>query len=249
MLQVAKGLFMGKLAIFFQKNWFKIAVAVLLLYLSVKKEVRLQMNMHTPSGQPAEAPAKAGRFRERFTELLIGTKAVQGPLPGAEQLDFQPFKKEGDFSGVRALAAIAPPMREAFIQRFGRVAKAEQEKFGIPASIVLGNALLISKSGESMQVKLGLNFFGLICSDDWKGEKGEIEGQCYRYYESAWMSFRDHSLFLTTGKFSGMRELKNAGYTEWAEALEEAGYHPFPNYSAQVLRVIREYQLEKWDQP
>ncbi len=239
---------MEKLASFFQRNWFKIAVAALLLYLSIKKDVRLQMNLHAPEEQPAEVPAGAGGvIREKFTEFLLGNQPVQAPLPGAEQMDIQPFRKETDFSGINALSAIAPPMKEAFIQRFGRVAKAEQEKFGIPASIVLGNALLISKSGESMQVKLGLNFFGLPCTDDWKGDKGEIEGQCYRYYESAWMSFRDHSLYITTGKFSKMRSLKDSGYSEWAQALEKAGFRPVPDYAAQVGRVIQTYQLDKWD--
>jgi len=138
-------------------------------------------------------------------------------------------------------------MREAFIQRFGDVAKAEQEKFGIPASIVLGNALLIGKAGESMPVKLGLNFFGLPCTEDWQGEKGEIEGRCYRYYESAWMSFRDHSLFITTGKFSSLRTLKGQPYAEWAEALEKAGFQPVPEYAMQVKKVVRQYGLERWD--
>jgi len=63
------------------------------------------------------------------------------------------------------------------------------------------------------------------------------------------MSFRDHSLYITTGKFSGMRGLKGAPNSEWAQTLEKAGFRPVPNYSGQVLRVIQEYQLEKWDKP
>lgn len=248
MLSDENGYPMKKLASFFQRNWFKIAVAALLVYLSIKKDVRLQMNLHAPSEVPAQVPATAGGgIREKFTELLFGNQPVQAPLPGVEQMDIQPFRKELDFSGVNALATIAAPMKQAFIQRFGRVAQAEKEKFGIPASIVLGNALLISKSGESMQVKLGLNFFGLPCTDDWKGNKGEIEGKCYRYYESAWMSFRDHSLYLTTGKFSGMRGLKDRSYAEWAKYLEKAGFKPVPNYAEQVVRVIQTYELDKWD--
>ena len=244
-----KASLMGKTLLFIQRNWFKIALATLLLYLSFKKDIRLQMNLQGPSEPASEIPVNTGSFREKFTNLVFGGRQVRTPLPGAEQLEIKPFGKEPDFSAFNALAEIPPPMREVFIQRFARVAKEENAKFGIPASLVLGNALLLSKAGESMQVKLALNFFGMLCTDDWKGEKGEIEGKCFRYYETAWMSFRDHSLYITTGKFSGMRGLKGAPNSEWAQTLEKAGFRPVPNYSGQVLRVIQEYQLEKWDKP
>jgi flagellum-specific peptidoglycan hydrolase FlgJ len=237
---------MRKLAAFFQRNWFKIALAVLLVYITFKKEIRLQMNLQRPMEQPAEAPREVRKPREKFTDFLFGQKAGDA-LPGAEQLEIQPFRKETAHAELNALAAIPDPMREVFIERFGRVAKAEQEKFGIPASIVLGNALLIGKAGEAMSVKLGLNFFGLTCTEDWLGEKGEIEGRCFRYYESAWMSFRDHSLFITTGKFSSLRSLKGQTYSAWADALEKAGFKPVPDYALQVKTVIRRYGLAQWD--
>jgi flagellum-specific peptidoglycan hydrolase FlgJ len=61
------------------------------------------------------------------------------------------------------------------------------------------------------------------------------------------MSFRDHSLFITTGKFSSLRTLKGQPYAEWAEALEKAGFQPVPEYAMQVKKVVRQYGLERWD--
>lgn len=237
---------MEKITAFLRNNWFKIAIAVLLIFIAFKKDISLQMNMNAPVDQ---VPMQTERpvSREKFTDQALSRKASTKRVLETERLDLQPFRKEEDMAVVQEVAALPAPMREAFIQRFGKVAQAEQEKFGIPASIVLGNAMLISRSGESMQVKLGLNFFGLTCTPDWQGEKGEIEGKCVRYYESAWMSFRDHSLYITTGKFSKMRTLGGTDYATWAKALEKEGFQPVPNYARQVLKLIEQYQLSRWD--
>ena len=64
---------------------------------------------------------------------------------------------------------------------------------------------------------------------------------------TAWMSFRDHSLYLTTGKYSGTRALKGKDFSAWALFLEKEGFAPIPNYSLQVLEVIQTYDLDRAD--
>lgn len=240
---------MGKLTIFLRNNWFKIAIAVLLVFIAFKKDISFNVNMNAPAQQAAPgAPAsqEPQRPKEHLTEDRLAKKGAFFQK-GIERLDVQPFRKNADLIQVMELSKVDAPIREAFIARFRPVAKGEQEKFGIPASIILGNALLISKAGESALVQHGLNFFGLPCTEDWQGEKGEIQGTCYRYYESAWMSFRDHSLYLTTGKFSPMRNYRGKKFTDWAKALELNGFSPAPDYANQVLEVIRTYDLAQWD--
>ncbi|MBV6426574.1 MAG: hypothetical protein KIPDCIKN_01087 [Haliscomenobacter sp.] len=240
---------MGKLTIFLRNNWFKIAIAVLLVFIAFKKDISFNVNMNAPAQQAAPgAPAsqEPQRPKEHLTEDRLARKGAF-LQKGIERLDVQPFRKNADLVQVVELSKVDASIREAFIARFKQVAKGEQEKFGIPASIILGNALLISKAGESALVQHGLNFFGLPCTEDWQGEKGEIQGRCYRYYESAWMSFRDHSLYLTTGKFSPMRNYRGKKFTDWAKALELNGFSPAPDYANQVLEVIRTYDLAQWD--
>lgn len=240
---------MGKLTIFLRNNWFKIAIAVLLVFIAFKKDISFNVNMNAPAQQTAPGiPAiqQPTQPKEHLTEGRTAKKSLF-KKEAIERLDVQPFRKNADLTQVMELAKVDAPIREAFIARFRQVAKTEQEKFGIPSSIILGNALLISKAGESALVQDGLNFFGLPCTEDWQGEKGNIQGSCFRYYESAWMSFRDHSLYLTTGKFSPMRSYRGKGYKEWAKALEVNGYSPASDYANQVLEVIRTYNLAQWD--
>jgi flagellum-specific peptidoglycan hydrolase FlgJ len=179
---------------------------------------------------------------ERLTDLFSPPVAKR-----VDRMEIKPFVSTEGMEAAQSLARVEASIRDAFINRFRRVALEEQEKFGIPASIILGNALLISQAGESEGVQKGLNFFGLPCTPDWQGEKGDIAGKCYRYYETAWMSFRDHSLYLTTGKYSGTRALKGKDFSAWALFLEKEGFAPVPNYSLQVLEVIQTYHLDRKD--
>lgn len=236
---------MGKVISFVRDNWFKLAIAALLLFLVFKKDLNIQMNIDGPANaREADSPKeeKPG-LMERLTDMFS-----QGNDREPSKLMIKPFAdKEQSLSEVAALDAVTPSLRDAFIRRFRHVAEEEQAKYGIPASIVLANALLISRAGESGAVQQGLNFFGLGCTADWQGEKGELEGICYRYYDTAWMSFRDHSLYITTGQFSDTAALKGKDFSTWAIKLEELGFRPCDNYSLQVLEVIRKYNLNQWD--
>lgn len=231
--------------VFVRENWFKLAIAGLLLFLVFKKQLNVQMNVEEPSKvvAPEQPPAARKSIRERLTDFISSDNPNR-----ANHLAIKPFSgTESDMTAFNALASVPGSLRDAFINRFRKVATDEQKKFGIPASIILGNALLISKAGESAPVQQGLNFFGLTCTPDWQGEQGTIDGMCYRFYETAWMSFRDHSLYLTTGDFSSTAELKDKSYADWAIFLEAAGYKPIPNYSMQVLEAIQTYRLDQWD--
>lgn len=238
---------MGNVVSFIRGNWFKLAIAALLLFLVFKKNLNIQMNINGPanSTEMESTTPKRPSFRERLTDLFSSGSTEQ-----ADKLMIKPFsEKDPAMEGVTSLDAVTPSIRDAFIRRFRHVAEEEQSKYGIPASIVLGNALLISRAGESGLVQQGLNFFGLECTADWRGSKGEIGGKCYRYYDTAWMSFRDHSLFITTGQYSATAELKGKDFATWAIKLEELGFHPCKNYSLQVLEVIQTYKLDQWDKP
>lgn len=236
---------MNGLLVFIRENWFKLAIAGLLLFLVFKNQLNIEMNVEEPSKVVApQQPAMVRKgIRERLTDLFSSDKQSQ-----TDRLAIKPFSGAGsDMAAFKELESVPASLRDAFISRFRKVAIEEQKKFGIPASIILANALLISKAGESAPVQQGLNFFGLPCTPDWQGEQGTLDGTCYRFYETAWMSFRDHSLYLTTGDFSSTAELKGKSYADWAISLESAGFKPVANYSMQVLEVIQTYRLDQWD--
>ena len=175
-------------------------------------------------------------------------KNASAPL-SVDHLTLEPFTKEHNTlpPALQEMGQIAAAEREAFINRFKKVALDEQAKFGIPASVIMGNALLISRIGHSEAVIKGNNFFGLICTPDWQGDSGTYGGKCYRHYDTAWMSFRDHSLYLTTGKFTPLRNLKGKPYPDWAAEMEKTGFAPEPDFARTLIQVIEAYQLNQLD--
>lgn len=107
-----------------------------------------------------------------------------------------------------------------YLRRFCQVAANERRKYGIPASVILANALRQSKAGNSdMTVHLN-NHSGLPCTFDCS-EKGNNH---FRQYQNAWESFRDHSLFITSGKFSELKKYAENDYKNWALGLQRLGY-------------------------
>lgn len=135
----------------------------------------------------------------------------------------------------------------AYIKRFSTIAKNEQFKFRIPASITLAFALLQSTAGQQELAIEFNNHFGFICRSDWLGETIDVSNTCYRVYRSAWSSFRDHSLYLTTGENSKLIELGKENYKGWARAIEKLNPEQEIGLGSQLIEVIEKYQLSRFD--
>lgn len=237
--------------LYLNRHWFKFGVIGILLYaffskdLSFKIELQAPDEAHPPAVEEQALPAPAVR-RSTLTDnrLLSERKSVTDRLKlfwsgGAEE--------DVDMPMIRILSQVPESEIKSFLHRFIPVAEDEQKKYGIPASIILANALLFSAGGESGLSREGHNYFALPCTPDWQGETGRHNGQCYRYYENAWMSFRDHSLYLTTGAMARLRSLGADDYRAWAKALEAANYGAMPQLAAQLIKVIEAYDLSVHD--
>ncbi|MFN7118217.1 MAG: glucosaminidase domain-containing protein [Saprospiraceae bacterium] len=233
---------------YLQRNWFKIAIAAFLVFILVKKDLTFSINMRAPAQQRQEEPVQKTK-KERVEERLTDVKGV------AEQsetnlLDVSSIfsSKKGSAPAIEALQQIDDAKIQAYLKRFARVAASESEKFGIPASVILGNALLQSYAGERAIAQQTNNQFALPCTPDWQGGSKELDGKCFRTYENAWTSFRDHSYYITTGRMSNLKTLKNENYKTWAKALEKADFSNDDNYASQLIQVIEKYQLTKLDE-
>jgi flagellum-specific peptidoglycan hydrolase FlgJ len=145
------------------------------------------------------------------------------------------------------LSSLTTAEVQAYIKRFAPVAKTEQDKYGVPVSIILASGLLHSQAGQREMTKQGNNYFALDCSSDWVGATVKETGNCYRSYQNAWTSFRDHSLFVTTGHYANLPKLGDTNYSDWAIALEDMGYGGTPDLGKQLLYVIDTWQLFQYD--
>src|SRR5690606_12674957 len=92
--------------------------------------------------------------------------------------------------------------QEEYIAKYKNLAISEMYRSGIPASITLAQGLLETESGNSPLVLRSNNHFGIKCKSNWSGPSvshdDDERDECFRAYESAEESYRDHSDFLRT---------------------------------------------------
>ena len=138
-----------------------------------------------------------------------------------------------------------------YVRRFIAVAKTEKQKFGIPVSITLAQGLLESDAGESRLTRAANNHFGVktfnkrvphvVMKDDSPTDK-------FKKYDSAWESYRDHSLLLMRDHYKPLQYLSKTDYVSWAKGLQKAGYATDPQYAAKLIKIIENLQLFKLDE-
>lgn len=230
------------------KHWLRIAVLMVLFFVVSKKQIDLNIQF----GKPV-VPVQQ-------REHLLPSKE-EAPSAQKEEVvytDAAPAKKgwlqkmnilgTPDYPALTlALSRVEDQQIRAFLNRFADVARTEQQKFGIPSSITLANALLFSRAGTAPANLTADNIFQLSCTNDWLGPTSTISGKCYRKYENAWTSFRDHSLYLTTGRYSVLTQLSSQDYHAWANGLEALEFNDTPQLATQLEQVIEEWQLYRFD--
>ncbi|WEK19385.1 MAG: glucosaminidase domain-containing protein [Candidatus Pedobacter colombiensis] len=140
-----------------------------------------------------------------------------------------------------------------YIESFKTVAIEEMNKNGIPASITLAQGIIESGSGNSSLAKYANNHFGIKCTSDWKGKgyykEDDKVDDCFRVYNDARESYKDHSEFLKRKRYSALFQLDKNDYKNWALGLKQAGYATNPKYPDMLISVIDRYQLYQYDLP
>lgn len=139
-----------------------------------------------------------------------------------------------------------------YIETYKDVAQSNMKKYGIPASIILGQAILESGAGTAPLSEQANNHFGIKCHKDWLGESIKYDddsiAECFRKYYNASDSFRDHALFLTKGsRYSALFKLNKTDYKAWAKGLKAAGYATDVQYPTKLIGIIERFQLYQYD--
>ncbi len=140
---------------------------------------------------------------------------------------------------------------QQYINTYKDIAVNEMIRTGVPASITLAQGILESQSGQSDLVKQSNNHFGIKCKLDWTGavvyHDDDTQNECFRSYQSAEDSYRDHSDFLKTRpNYASLFKLDPSDYTSWARGLKKAGYATEYNYAPMLIKVIEDNNLEQY---
>ncbi|CAH1002474.1 hypothetical protein LEM8419_03353 [Neolewinella maritima] len=239
-----------RLTAFVGRHWLRIGLIVGALMLLSQKQVNFNVKLGHPdlNGTPATVPLQP-------TDPVAGEEpplllSEDGPSmvarAGGFFSRFNFFGAGGDAADRVDLLALQGDVRiRGFVERFGHVAQAEQDKFGIPASVILALGLLNSEAGQAPTSQQLNNYFALTCDRGWSGQTGQVAGSCQRQYESAWASFRDFSTYLTSGSYTRLQQFDARDYRRWALGLEELGYRGAT--AAEIVRVVEGYGLARFD--
>jgi len=141
--------------------------------------------------------------------------------------------------------------RTEYIDRWKVEAVKQMNLHGIPASITLAQGILESGYGNSALAKYANNHFGIKCHN-WKGltfiQDDDKKNECFRKYQSAEESFRDHSLFLANrDRYAFLFKYKSTDYNAWAKGLKKAGYATNPKYPDLLIKIIERNNLHQYD--
>ena len=188
--------------------WYKIALVAIVLLIVTKKDIQFSINMKAP----LSALSSGGESGSQMSLAQPIALWQQENGPAGYQIDEQ--------------------KAQAYIKRFSKVAASEMEKFGIPASVKMAQALLESAAGEHPRARQANNHFGL-----------PLDGQ---HYDSAWENWRSHSLLLQR-EYPSLFQAES-DYKQWARALEKSAYSNDRHYGDKLIELIDKFQLYHLDQ-
>ena len=134
-------------------------------------------------------------------------------------------------------------IRQDYIEKYTSLTVKEMKKSGIPASIIMAQALLESDNGESELALTANNHFGIKCHQTWTGNRFYYDDDqlddCFRAYRNVFESYRDHSLFLMNrARYHFLFDLDPNDYRAWAKGLKMAGYATNPRYADMLIRLL-----------
>ncbi len=142
--------------------------------------------------------------------------------------------------------------KEDYINKYAHIAVAEMKRSGVPASITLAQGLLESGAGQSTLARKANNHFGIKCHKNWTGKTiyhdDDAKGECFRAYDKAEDSFRDHSDFLRyRDRYKFLFDYDPKDYKSWCYGLKKAGYATDPKYATKLIDIVEKYKLYKYD--
>jgi flagellum-specific peptidoglycan hydrolase FlgJ len=211
-------------------NWFTIALVLLLLSAVARKFLLSKGGGATAPKKHEQPEANPEKYTATDNQALLDFSVVS---PG----------------GANAKPVVDKAAAIAFIRRFESVAISERKKFGIPSSVLLGCAFVNSTAGKAAWVNRTNNYFGLPCASGWEGGTATVDGRCLRRYDSAWASYRDYSIYLTSQEWYGSVK-KSAGkdWQKWAKELSKRGISDAPDFGKELERVIQTHRLYDLDE-
>lgn len=132
-----------------------------------------------------------------------------------------------------------------YIKEHSKLAMQLMQKSGVPASVILGVAMVESSLGRSKSSKVLNNHFGIIGKND-KAESGYKSP--YRQFDDVESSYENFVHIVTSKSF--YERLKGSlDFSKWLTGLNKAGYCATDQHvwKRDIMFFINKYALNRYD--
>ena len=143
-----------------------------------------------------------------------------------------------------------------YIDQYDEVAVQEMKRSGIPASIILAQAILSSEYGTNTMAIDNNNHFATKCGLGWNGDtqfantENDISATCFRAYADAASSFIDYTnILMEESTCRPLFRYSYYDYKSWAIGLQKCVYQDDKKYAGKLVKIIKKYGLDKLDNP
>jgi flagellum-specific peptidoglycan hydrolase FlgJ len=153
--------------------------------------------------------------------------------------------------------------QSAFLTAVAGAAKASQRRHGVPASVVIAQAVLETGWGRSDLARDARNYFGMTCGP---AGGGPVAAGCrsgpdrlcdgsgcrpatasFRVYRSVSDSFVDHGRLLSTNpRYSAAYRARTKPDT-FVRRMASAGYATDPRYAQLLIKIMKKYELYRYN--
>ena len=198
-------------------TWFRLGLIALAIFVFTQKQIDFTFTVGA-NGVATQEQSSDGQAHTAVTQtsalsmMPTGTAAPSSPA----------------VAPAWSVASLEAATVRDYINRFERVARTEEEKYGIPAAAKLAMAILESDAGQATAaIKDNNHFAGSIATE---------------YYDNAWTSWRAHSQ-LVTNRFPELAH-ESVNYQQWIAALAKTDYSNDPGYTQKLLQIIEAYELK-----
>ncbi|SFW80961.1 glucosaminidase domain-containing protein [Chitinophaga sancti] len=135
-----------------------------------------------------------------------------------------------------------------YVTKYKETAIAIMNETGIPASIILGIAMLESGMGTSKNARLLHNHFGIVGKNKLHKKKGGTYRSRYREFESDDASFRYFAKMVQKKKYYPLMK-GDPKYKDWLKHMNDSGYSAAGQvWEKRVAGMISRYKLYKLDE-
>ncbi len=147
---------------------------------------------------------------------------------------------------ITTLSASAQRTPKKYLEQFTPVAVNLSQETGVPASVILGIAMLESGMGTSKNARLLKNHFGIVGKNN-LAKRGLTYRSMYREYTTDTASYRHFTKVVMKKKwFTTMKG--NDDYDQWLNKLIRSGYSTAGQvWVSRVRSMIKKYKLYELD--